>query len=91
MGGRKQLERFIEPDTHSLTSDLQGTSGILGERYVISLSILENFDFLKFLTLRYNLLGYVKSYKVLESFYFMKVYKKKAVLEKFYLRITMLL
>ena len=32
--GRKQLERFIEPDTYSLTSDLQGTHGILGQRLV---------------------------------------------------------
>merc|ERR1719244_1230506 len=31
--GRKQLERYLEPDTYTLTSELKGTSGILGQRY----------------------------------------------------------
>jgi len=36
VGGRKQLERFLEPDTHTLTADLHGTNGVLGHRYVTS-------------------------------------------------------
>lgn len=31
--GRRQLERFLEPDTYTLTSNLQGTQGVLGQRY----------------------------------------------------------
>lgn len=53
--GRKQLERFIEPDTHSLTADLQGTSGILGERYgnlTCSLAkVLDDYSLVKFFPL----------------------------------------
>jgi GTPase SAR1 family protein len=53
--GRKQLERFIEPDTYSLTSDLQGTSGILGERYgalTTSLArVLDDYSLVKFFPL----------------------------------------
>jgi len=55
VGGRKQLERFIEPDTHILTSDLQGTSGILGERYgdlTCSLAkVLDDYSLVKFFPL----------------------------------------
>eukprot|EP00088_Acartia_fossae_P010465 TRINITY_DN1522_c0_g1_i1.p1 TRINITY_DN1522_c0_g1~~TRINITY_DN1522_c0_g1_i1.p1 ORF type:complete len:277 (+),score=68.64 TRINITY_DN1522_c0_g1_i1:31-861(+) len=55
VSGRKQLERFIEPDTHSLTSDLQGTSGILGHRYgelTSSLAkVLDDYSLVKFFPL----------------------------------------
>jgi len=53
--GRKQLERFIEPDTYSLTSDLQGTHGILGQRYgnlTCSLAkVLDDYSLVKFFPL----------------------------------------
>lgn len=53
--GRKQLERFIEPDTHSLTADLQGTNGILGQRYgnlTCSLAkVLDDYSLVKFFPL----------------------------------------
>jgi len=55
VSGRKQLERFIEPDTHSLTSDLQGTTGVLGERYgqlTASLAkVLDDYSLVKFFPL----------------------------------------
>jgi len=55
VSGRQQLERFIEPDTHSLTSDLQGTTGVLGERYghlTASLAkVLDDYSLVKFFPL----------------------------------------
>jgi len=54
-GGRKQLERFLEPDTYTLTSDLQGTQGMLGHRYgelTVALGrVLDDYSLVKFFPL----------------------------------------
>lgn len=53
--GRKQMERFLEPDTYSLTTDLQGTQGALGQRYgqlsVALGRVLDDYSLVKFFPL----------------------------------------
>jgi len=53
--GRKQMERFLEPDTYSLTTDLQGTQGTLGQRYgqlsVALGRVLDDYSLVKFFPL----------------------------------------
>ncbi|XP_023333678.1 GPN-loop GTPase 3-like [Eurytemora carolleeae] len=55
VGGRKQLERFLEPDTHTLTADLHGTNGVLGHRYgelsVALGRVLDDYSLVKFFPL----------------------------------------
>jgi len=55
VSGRKQLDRYLEPDTHSLTTHLPGTEGALGERYgalTTSLSrVLDDYSLVKFFPL----------------------------------------
>ena len=40
------MERFLEPDTYSLTTDLQGTQGALGQRYETRYESITNVLFL---------------------------------------------
>lgn len=53
--GRKQMERYLEPDTYALTSDLQGTQGALGRRYgqlsVALGRVLDDYSLVKFFPL----------------------------------------
>lgn len=52
---RKNLERFLEPDTRALTSDLHGVEGVFGQRYgELSASlarVLDDYSLVKFFPL----------------------------------------